>query len=396
MDIVRVTTLTKTFRIPTDRKTTFKDLIVHFTSGGSSTLTALNDVSFSVPRGQFFGIIGPNGSGKSTLLKCLAGILVPTSGHVKVEGKVSPFLELGVGFNSELTAVENIVLNGTILGVPRREILKRVDTILHFAELEKFAQMKLKNFSSGMQVRLAFSVAIQVDAEILLMDEVLAVGDARFQEKSFSVFNEFKRQGKTIILVTHDLTAVEKYADRAILLDAGKVVTYGEPIKVVRTYEERNRARNGAAGAQKSENRWGTREVEITHVSLLGAQGGSHDTFSTGESLSIEVSYRAKKAVPRLTVGIALYRYDGYYLYGTNTEVDGVSPTNVAEGEYTVRLTYLALDLLEGIYKFDIALYGEDESKVYDYLYRQYSFKVTNATGEEGTLRLRHRWEFSS
>ena len=199
-------------------------------------IRALDDVSFEVQEGEFLGIIVPNGSGKSTLLKVLAGILVPNKGTMEISGKISPFLELGVGFNMDLTARENVYQNGIILGLSRKEVDKRFDKIIEFSELERFVDTKMKNFSSGMHVRLAFSVAIQVDADILLMDEVLAVGDMHFQQKCFDVFNKYKEQKKTIILVTHDMSAVQRYCTLAIFLNEGKIVMDGKPEEVVAEY----------------------------------------------------------------------------------------------------------------------------------------------------------------
>jgi ABC-type polysaccharide/polyol phosphate transport system ATPase subunit len=231
--------LTKRFRVPIDRSTTLKYRIAHFSSASRfRDLMALHNVSFEVKEGEFLGVIGANGSGKSTLLKILARIYRPTSGEVLLAGSVSPFLELGVGFNPELTARENVYVNGAILGLTRRDLRKRMDGILEFAELTEFGDQKLKNYSSGMQMRLAFTVAIQAEAFILLMDEVLAVGDARFQAKCFDVFARYRHQGKTVVLVTHDLEAVNLHCDRAILLDHGELVMEGKASDVTDRYRQ--------------------------------------------------------------------------------------------------------------------------------------------------------------
>jgi len=232
-----VRNVTKKFRVPIDRSMTLKYRLVHLRrTSRFRELLALRDISFDVRQGEFLGVIGANGSGKSTLLKILAGIYRPTSGRVLVEGAVAQFLELGVGFNPELTARENVFLNGAILGLSRRELSRRMDHILHFAELTEFADQKLKNFSSGMSVRLAFTVAIQGDSSVLLMDEVLAVGDARFQAKCFDVFAGYKQQGKTVVLVTHDLGAVDLYCDRALLLEKGELRYAGKARDVTNVY----------------------------------------------------------------------------------------------------------------------------------------------------------------
>lgn len=235
--MIQVNNITKIFKIPQENRYTFKEnLVSFFRPVRYELIKALDSVNFQVGHGEFLGIIGPNGCGKSTLLKIMAGILLPTSGRVDIDGKISPFLELGVGFNMDLTARENIFQNGIILGLSKAEIRKRFDSIVQFAELEKFVDMRLKNFSSGMHVRLAFSVAIQVDADILLMDEVLAVGDAHFQQKCFQVFDEYKKSGKTIILVTHDMGAVQNYCTRAIYFKNGRLERDGRPNEVVEFY----------------------------------------------------------------------------------------------------------------------------------------------------------------
>jgi ABC-type polysaccharide/polyol phosphate transport system ATPase subunit len=235
--MIKVNNISKTFKIPLENRYTFKENFVElFRPAKYERIRALEDVNFEVPEGEFLGIIGPNGSGKSTLLKILAGILVPDKGNIEIDGKISPFLELGVGFNMDLTARENVYQNGIILGLSRKQIDERFDSIIKFAELERFVDTKMKNFSSGMHVRLAFSVAIQVDAEILLMDEVLAVGDMHFQQKCFDVFNKYKEDKKTVVLVTHDMGAVQKYCTRAIFVNNGKIIKDGTPDEVVEEY----------------------------------------------------------------------------------------------------------------------------------------------------------------
>ncbi len=240
--------LSKGFRIPHDRKVTVYEHIVGLLKGGKYSyeqFQALDDVSFTVRRGETFGVIGPNGSGKSTLLKILAGVLYPDSGTVRVNGKVAPFLELGVGFQPDLTAKENIFLYGSIMGLTRKEIGKRYDEILDFSELRRFENMKLKNFSSGMAVRLAFATAVQTDPDILLVDEVLAVGDEAFQRKCSAKIEEIRREGKTIIVVSHALGTVQELCERCMLLKNGRILASGETGKVVEEY-----LRISAAGAQ--------------------------------------------------------------------------------------------------------------------------------------------------
>jgi ABC-type polysaccharide/polyol phosphate transport system ATPase subunit len=234
---IQVVDVSKTFRLPHEQRTTLKEYFLHpFQHISYEVQRALDGVSFAVDDGEFFGIVGPNGSGKSTLLKILAGIYRPDSGMVRVDGLLSPFIELGVGFNFELSARDNIRVNGTLLGLSRRELAKRFDEIVAFAELERFVDQRLKNFSSGMLLRLAYSIAIQVDFDILLLDEVLAVGDESFQKKCFDTFRRFRAEKKTIVLVTHSLETVQEFADRALLLMNGRVREFGAPDDVVARY----------------------------------------------------------------------------------------------------------------------------------------------------------------
>jgi ABC-type polysaccharide/polyol phosphate transport system ATPase subunit len=230
--------VSKTFRIPHERRTTLKEYFLHPLKPTTyEENRTLQDISFSIEEGEFFGVIGPNGSGKSTLLKIIAGIYQPDEGSVQVRGLLSPFLELGVGFNMELTARDNIRINGTLLGLTKKQLDERFDAIMAFAELERFVDQKLKNFSSGMQVRLAFSIAIQVDFDVLLLDEVLAVGDAAFQQKCFAAFDDMRASRKTIIFVSHDLVTVERYCERVLLIRNGVPEAIGPAAEVIDLYD---------------------------------------------------------------------------------------------------------------------------------------------------------------
>ena len=233
--------LGKTFRLPHRKYSTLKERALHpFATRTYDTLRALDDVSLGVRPGEFFGIVGRNGSGKTTLLKCLAGIYSVDEGHVRVDGRVSPFIELGVGFNPDLTGRDNVLLNAIMLGLTRKQARERFDEIIAFAELAEFVDLNLKNYSSGMTARLGFSVAIQVDADVLLVDEILAVGDASFQAKCFGQFDRLKREGRTILFVTHDMAAVQRFCDRALVLELGRVVDIGDPRRITRKYDELN------------------------------------------------------------------------------------------------------------------------------------------------------------
>jgi ABC-type polysaccharide/polyol phosphate transport system ATPase subunit len=249
MPAITVTGVSKTFLLPHESRTTLKEHFLHpFKNVTYDENRALQDVSFEVEHGEFFGVIGPNGSGKSTLLKIVAGIYQADSGSVHLDGKLSPFIELGVGFDTELTARDNVRINGTLLGLSRRELDRRFDEIIEFAELERFVDQKLKNFSSGMQVRLAFSIAIRVPFDILLLDEVLAVGDAAFQQKCFDSFAQLRADGKTIVLVSHDLATVAEHSDRVLLVHGGRAEIVGRPPEVLERYAELGAPIHGETG----------------------------------------------------------------------------------------------------------------------------------------------------
>ena len=405
--VVSVNHVTKSFRIPLDKSATLKHRVVHLRSTSRyRQLLAVDDVSFDVHEGEFVGIIGRNGSGKSTLLKMLARIFRPSKGQIAINGKVSPFLELGVGFNPELTARENVLLNGAILGLSRKDLASRMEEMIHFAELEQFADTKLKNFSSGMQVRLAFTVAIQANAAVLLMDEVLAVGDARFQSKCFDVFNDYRRQGRTIILVTHDLGSVALYADRAIMLEHGKMVEDGHAADVTARYhrligelQDEERRKTGGAlvnlgDERPNESRWGNGDVRIQSVRFIGADGEPHVNFTTGEPMTIHIVAEANRDVPEMVVGIGMHRADGSHIGGTNTKIDGVPVPPMREGQsMVVRFAMDAVRLLTGTYRVTIAVHNESGSSTYDWLEQAFEFRVTDERGRPGQFDLGEAWE---
>ncbi len=238
---VSVQDVSKTFRLPHQQYSTLKERVLHpFRSTEYDELRAVQNISVDIAQGEFFGIVGRNGSGKSTLLKCIAGIYGVDTGQISIAGRLSPFIELGVGFNVDLTARDNVIINAIMLGLSRREARARFDKVIAFAELEEFVDLKLKNYSSGMLVRLAFATAIQVDAEILLIDEVLAVGDAAFQQKCFEEFFRLKREGKTIVFVSHDMHSLERFCDRALLMERGVLRQIGDPHEIARAYHKLN------------------------------------------------------------------------------------------------------------------------------------------------------------
>jgi ABC-type polysaccharide/polyol phosphate transport system ATPase subunit len=294
----------KTFRLPHERRHTLKERVLHPRRGsGHDQLEALKGVSFDVARGEFFGIVGRNGSGKSTLLKVLAGIYRADRGEVRMAGRVSTFIELGVGFNPDLAARDNVLINGIMLGLSPREALRRFDEIIEFAELQEFVDLKLKNYSSGMHVRLAFSVMIQVDADILLIDEVLAVGDAAFQQKCFDAFNRLRDSGKTILFVTHDMGAVRRFCDRAMLLERGEQRLTGEPDRVGSHYIELNFGREVAPTEATDGERYGSQAAEIVDAWFEDENGQRTEHLGQGARCSVHVRTRYKE---RMLPNVAL------------------------------------------------------------------------------------------
>jgi ABC-type polysaccharide/polyol phosphate transport system ATPase subunit len=385
--------------VPLDHSTTLKYRLTHWRSAGRyRILKALDGVSFGVPHGQFLGVIGHNGCGKSTLLKILSKIYQADSGTVFVDGRVSPFLELGVGFNPELTARENVFLNGALLGLTRRELRDRVDGIIAFAELEDFADQKLKNFSSGMQVRLAFSVAIQADAGILLMDEVLAVGDARFQEKCFEVFSRYKREGRTVVLVTHDLGSVERYCDRAILIDHGRLIDDGHPGDVTAAYRRMvgalAEARPVDQPTEPAHVVTGVSDVRVIAVRLRDAGGSERHTFATGSPMVIEIEFETHANVSGLVCGLAVLRSDGLRISGTNSITDGLTIPRIQAGQRSVlRYVIDSLCLLDASYNIEVTLHDMTGAHIYDSLVQAAGFRAVDERGRQNLVTLGGRWE---
>jgi ABC-type polysaccharide/polyol phosphate transport system ATPase subunit len=291
MPAIVVDGATKTFRRPREKMHTLKERVLHpMRARAHEDFPALRDISFTVEPGEFYGVVGRNGSGKSTLLKCMAGIYGLSSGRIYVDGSMSTFIELGVGFNPDLPAYDNVVVNGIMLGLTPREARERFERVIEFAELGDFLDLKLKNYSSGMHVRLAFSVMIQVDAEVLLIDEVLAVGDAAFQQKCFDVFNDLRAQGRTILLVTHDMGLVERFCDRALLLEQGEIDTLGEPRDVAARYVEINFQREAGVGGPGV--RGGDGGARVEEAWIEDPSGERKTTLMQGEPCTFRARVR--------------------------------------------------------------------------------------------------------
>jgi ABC-type polysaccharide/polyol phosphate transport system ATPase subunit len=369
------------------------------------TFTALDGVSFEVPRGSTFGVIGENGSGKSTLLKLLAGITKPTRGALRVDGRISALIELGAGFHPEISGRENVAINGIMLGLTRREVDERFDAIVDFAELREFIDAPVKTYSSGMYMRLGFSVAIHVDPDVLLIDEVLAVGDEAFTRKCLDKIGEFRRRGKTILLVTHSLGLVEKMCDEALWLRHGRQAGLGDPKRVVDAYltyvaggEEALLAREQAPAPEAKpegyrEGRWGSRDVEITRVRVVDDRGAERHVFASGESVTLRLDVEARAEVEDFVFGVGIFTADGVSVYGTNTHIEDYAPRRAA-GRGEVSLELHDLRLVEGTYLLDVAVHRRDGTP-YDYHRGLHSFRVKSRVKDVGVYRPPHRWTFT-
>lgn len=397
---IRVENVTKAFKIPHEKHTSLKSTVLNiFSKKGFTVFEAAKNIDFEVNKGEFIGIIGRNGSGKSTLLKMLAGIYVPDKGKIKINGRLSPFLELGVGFNPELTARDNVFLGGSILGLSRKEIEGKFDEIIKFAELEEFVDMKFKNFSSGMQVRLAFALSINAHAEILLMDEVLAVGDSNFQAKCLEEFNNYKEQGKTVVLVTHDVSTVEKYCDRAMLLRGGKIEKIGNTSEVVNLYTSQNMADQEGdherGDVELSSDRVGKPQkgVEIKGVKILSGAGEQKNSFVSGEPLKFEISYKVNnKNIKELNFAVGLRTGEGVLVFGYVTESSKFIPKKKS-GKITLSIG--KLNLMAGKYYINITSYGREYSRKYDFCPKIGAIDVYNSgerLGLNGLVYLDHEW----
>ncbi len=366
----------------------------------------LDNVSFDVEKGKTIGIIGENGAGKSTILKIIAGITKPNRGSVKVDGRVSALIELGAGFHPEISGRENIFINGIILGLSKKEIKEKFDEIVKFAELEDFIDQPVKTYSSGMFMRLGFSVAINVNPDILLVDEVLAVGDASFVPKCLDKINEFKREKKTIVFVSHDLETVTRITDEAIWIHKGKIVMRGYPRKVVDSYlesiaekeEKKHKKEDAKKGREeqkgKVENRWGDKSVEIYRVRLLDLNGKEKFIFSPEDGMIVEMEIDAHDDKEDFVFGLGILNGSGYTVYGTNTHLEEFKPQILKKGKHRVRIKIPKLSLINGFYFIDLAVHSK-EGNPYDYHHLIYKFRVDSRYKDVGNVRIPHEWEFS-
>ena len=379
---------------------------------------ALERVSFTVGKGETFGIIGSNGAGKSTLLKIIAGTLRSTYGKVVVDGRVSALIELGAGFHPEISGRENIYINGIMLGLSKREIQRRFDDIVRFAELEEFIESPIKTYSTGMYLRLGFAIAINVEPDVLLIDEVIAVGDEAFARKCLDKIKEFQWKKKTILIVSHALGMIRTLCDRSIWLKQGRIEQIGDPHMVVDAYlshvaekeelelsrihgqtldkyalAEEAKPEEEAPPTEYEKKRWGSREIEIREVKLLDKDGQERHIFTSGEPMEVRMTIYASKKIKDFVFGVGIFNSGGVSCYGTNTQIEKLTPQEVS-GEGMVSFRIERLDLIEGSYFLDVAAHQIDGTP-YDYHRQLYTFRVQSPIADIGVFRPQHRWSFS-
>lgn len=414
---IEVKDLTKKFKVYFDKGSQLKEKILFRSRNRYEERWVLNGVSFSVKKGEAIGLIGHNGCGKSTTLKLLSRIIYPDGGSIEMKGRVSSLIELGAGFHPDMSGRENIYTNAAIFGLTKKEIDERYDDIVAFSELEKFIDNPVRTYSSGMYMRLAFSVAINVNADILLIDEILAVGDSNFQAKCFNKLREIKAEGTTIVIVSHSLGQIEQICDRSIWLQDGLIAAEGAPRDIHPQYldfmgeqrqeiAEKEAARQKAKEGQtpeeqaaakeqkkkKEENRWGNGKARITDMKLTNDAGEEQHVFATNENICITMQYEVKEPVKDAVFGIGIFRTDGVQCYGTNTRLDKLDDFDLNESGKVV-LSMQKVNLLPGEYILDIAIESEIGIPV-DYYKDAARFEVYSDIEDVGVVRISHTWEF--
>lgn len=382
---IRVENLSKTFKLPHEKHSSVKSLFVNFYKRKKTyeVQHAVNNVSFEIKKGEFFGIVGRNGSGKSTLLKLMAGIYSPTRGKITINGSLTPFIELGVGFNPELTGRENVYLNGALLGFNRKEMNRMYKDIVEFAELEKFMDQKLKNYSSGMQVRLAFSIAIRSHGAILLIDEVLAVGDAAFQRKCYEYFEKVRGK-KTVVLVSHDMNAVKRFCNRALLVSTGEVTIIGDPMQVAELYNKEN------AGAIKlSDSAKKTGDAVIEKIEILNDKNRG---FLDNEDIELRLFIKASKRTD-VYLGLQILNETGQIIAGITSQTQSDRPKILLAGQEVIyQFTFPSKQLAGGEYVIEGTIYEPGVDKPIFYGRSMAQFKAIGRRGW-GALSLQGKWE---
>ncbi len=391
---ISVQKVNKAFKLPHEKHTSIKSLFINVLRGRRiyEKQQVLKNVSFEIKKGEFFGIVGRNGSGKSTLLKLLAGIYSSDSGHIEVNGRLTPFIELGVGFNPELTGRENVYLNGALLGFGTKEMDEMYDEIVSFAELEKFMDQKLKNYSSGMQVRLAFSIAIRAKSDILVLDEVLAVGDVNFQEKCIRQFKQFKKEGLTVVLVTHDMDTVEKFCDRTMLISKGKIVYIGDPARAIDRYEALNLEKDGEDVVKKKN----SQIIHINNVDILDSNDQPCKIIDAGGDIAVSMKINSKKAIKDVFIAMRICESENQFpVAGFDTNKSSVR-VSLKKGDNTIKVRISNSPLVRGKYYVVVGIYDSINREVnyshYNGLLHDNRFLIKNSNRDVGIIEATTEW----
>jgi ABC-2 type transport system ATP-binding protein len=398
---IEVRNVTKSFKVYLDKGAQLKERLLFRKRSRYEERKVLRGISFDVKRGEAIGLIGHNGCGKSTTLKLLTRIMYPDSGTIKLQGRVSSLIELGAGFHPDMSGRENIYTNAAIFGLTKKEIDSRIKDIVEFSELAEFIDNPVRTYSSGMYMRLAFSVAINVDADVLLIDEILAVGDANFQTKCFNKLKEIKAQGTTIVIVSHALGQIEQICDRAIWIHEGLIKAEGPPKEIDLEYldymsrkmQEKSKSENGAEEISEDEEgkRWGSGEVRIKKVRSFASDGSEQNTFRTGEDIRLSIDYTVKKPVTDAVFGFGVFDMNGVQCYGTNTRIDKQPDITISESG-TAEILLKNVELLAGEYNIDIAV-EQGEGIPIDYFRQAYRIQMISAMGDVGVSRIEHTWK---
>lgn len=386
---IRVEGVGKRFRLRSSGGRTLKSMVMDMirAPGADRELWALKDVNFTVEKGSTLGLIGANGAGKSTLLSLLAGTMMPTEGNIHTTGVISSLLELGAGFHPDLTGRENVFLAGAIMGLTREQMSRRYDAILEFADIGRFIDQPVKHYSSGMYVRLGFAVAVEVDPDILLVDEVLAVGDASFQRKCLKRMNAFREQKKTMLIISHDLNTIQSVSDQILFLDHGRVLGHGEPGRVIGQYEAF--WRNQASAERRRE--WGTREVVLSGAEFFDESGTATTKFKWGEPLNVRLAYEARSPVGPSIFGFGISDEAGRLIHGSNTEIERM-PVPALSGSGSVVLRIPRLNLARGTYFFSFSVHSADHKVNYHRLDNAFAIGVESASNFEGICHMPSEW----
>lgn len=421
MIVISARDVWKKYKIYYDKSPTLKERVLFRNRTRYEERWVLKGIDLDIEKGQAVGLIGENGSGKSTLLKLFTRIIYPNKGSIEMKGKVASLLELGAGFHPDMTGRENIYTNASIFGLTKEEIDEKLDDIITFSELEEYIDNPVRTYSSGMYMRLAFSVAINVQADILLIDEILAVGDLNFQKKCFNKLKELKRAGTTIVIVSHDLNSIENICDMAVWLNKGKLMAQGDTKQVIDRYmqymnrkqearlrreHEMEEERKGKAVEKveiqsleddtqeeswdEDSKRWGSRDVEIVSVTMLDEQGRKKHSVEWGEKVTIRIDYMHHRKAEKYVFGIGIFNQDGIHCYGTNTYIDGIEIESIND-QGSVEFVIDKMSLVEGKYYLDVAVHAED-GRAYDYLRGAYEFVVVSSIKDVGIARLEHEW----